>query len=836
MQKQYPGFQHSPKTPNRNFPWKMVTQGQHQSTLLSRRLTIHLMRLLIGLGITFLMEVNLGVAQLSYYSCNCGAGVDIRYFAVKHYHKIKGHSTFDVKHMKQQFCVSPEFNDTLEVVADGTGTSIIEVYAQNQGCNKIGVHPEIVDENLEPVDTSATDEYGQLKEWAKYNGYGLFKFTHPTKQVPPGQAFGVYYINFKNFAGDQIWASMVVKYYRPPVVMVHGLWSDGAAYNDMYDFLLGSMEYEPSQLYKADYKSTNDASFSINSHVVPSAVSSLISGTPSCGKVDVVCHSMGGILTRLYMSSPLFTVNNDIHRVITCNTPHAGSQMANWLLDPTQYGNTVAYQLSQSGMDCYGGAVSDLRVGQPIINSVAYGSINGDVQVHAIETHESLFSTIFSTSVSYTGLANLLVSLSVGGCGSLFLVDLFDSSIHDFIVAGESQDGGLASSNTTSIDHQQHVGSVANGQVMDRVLELLDEPSDSPLFAEVYSGFILNYNVNVPCLPFTGSGAVQRMMTPDVEITSPATGTSLPGGSTLNLTYNAPECDSVLCILRVKSDTVLVIANSGSAGTLSIPLPAYLYGTKTLVLLGVDPSKRILASDSITLHFTTTATLDSISMYPAQLHLSWQDTTEFTVYGHYSDNVVRDISEDTLLFEFRQMNAALYQDTYIVLDSFGEDSLVIKKGAVSSDTILILPYGPNFPADCHTVSNTNNDGPGSFREALACTMDTDTIFFSSLVAGDTIVLDTENLFIDNSVILYNTNPDPVVIRAGSDAVLLIIAEAQVEMVNIQLQSDHPDHICLMNFGHLVIENGEFFTTSPEKAVIQNLGQGVMEFKGNSNLR
>ena len=40
----------------------------------------------------------------------------------------------------------------------------------------------------------------------------------------------------------------------------------------------------------------------------------------------------------------------------------------------------------------------------------------------------------------------------------------------------------------------------------------------------------------------------------------------------------------------------------------------------------------------------------------------------------------------------------------------------------------------------------------------------------------------------------------------------------------------------MNFGHLIIEDGEFFTSGQDKAVIQNLEQGVMEFRGSNHLR
>ena len=40
---------------------------------------------------------------------------------------------------------------------------------------------------------------------------------------------------------------------------------------------------------------------------------------------------MGGVISRLYIQEPGY--QHEVRRIITSNTPHAGSQMANLLLD-----------------------------------------------------------------------------------------------------------------------------------------------------------------------------------------------------------------------------------------------------------------------------------------------------------------------------------------------------------------------------------------------------------------------------------------------------------------------------------------------------------------------
>ena len=787
-----------------------------------------------------LLFTEMSQAQLSYENCNCGANMDLGYFAIKHYHNIKNHVQFSVKTFKDKICCTTELPDSIEVVSDGTPSSILEIDGQNFECGGMVIgNVFIYDENFEVVDTSATDEYGSFKVLAQSGRYLTLRFKHPKKWPPDGTPFGTYVVGFRRSDGSYL-TNLIIKYYRPPVVMVHGLWSDNSAFTTMESSLVSSGNYELKQLHKADYKSTNAASFNTNKKVIPNAIIQGIINGPSCGKVDLVLHSMGGILTRYYLQNPTYTNNKDIRRVVTCNTPHAGSQMANWLLDPSQYGSSIASVLGMMGMSSNNGAVSDLRVGQPVINGVAYGAINGDAKVHAIQTEQGISPNPLPISPYSIVASSLILSQFIVSCGAGFLSDMFDFDTHDLIVARQSQKGGLSSNATTTIGNQQHSGSVGNSEVIDKVNELLNEPSNSTMFASSYTGFSLNYSINVPCLPFREDqeDVAFRGVNPEVEITAPSTGTSIEGGSVLMLSYTATGCDSVACLIRVHPDSILIKANSASAGTLQVELPDNLYGTKTVVLLGVDEDNKILDSDSITIHFTTDANLDSLAFYPSNMYLSQGDSSQFSIQGYFDDGIVRDLTEDPLLdFEFQQMNASLHGGLFIRLDNYAMDKLVVKKGLVQSDTVQIIPVGINMTPGCNTVTSTANDGPGSLRYALNCVFNHDTVYFAPHIAGDTILLsDTEYFYIDRPVVLLNTHSQPVTIRSSKDFVLAVVADTDVELKNIHIQSASPEKKCLLNFGNLKLENCQFYTNSMEKGIVENFNQGQIQLKGNNTLK
>src|SRR5262249_43922006 len=64
---------------------------------------------------------------------------------------------------------------------------------------------------------------------------------------------------------------------------------------------------------------------------------------------------------------------------------------------------------------------------------------------------------------------------------------------------------------------------------------------------------------------------------------------------------------------------------------------------------------------------------------------------------------------------------------------------------------LIWPAARSLYADTITVTNTNDSGPGSLRQALASANDGDTIDFDSALKGQTILLTTAELVINRNI-------------------------------------------------------------------------------------
>lgn len=777
-------------------------------------------------------------AQLPTYLCNCASMIDTKYFNVSHYHRIDGHTRFGAKTKINDFCVTPEFWGFIHVASDGTTSSILEIKGQNSNCAITApIKLIILNSQGQPIGNRMPDIYGEFKLLNSQNGKHTYSYKHPTLVPAAGSLYGSIYVAIKPLMGmDENWGYIIIHYYRPGIAMIHGLWGNGGAFTDMKNQLVSTGNYSDFQIFPADYAGTNDKSFSTNFLVLPVAIAHVISDMRAhdiaAGKVDVVCHSMGGILTRRYLNNPLYEGNKDIRKVITCNTPHAGSQMANFLLDPNQYGTTVALALNFAGMNCNGGAVSDLRVGTTLINGVAYAGILGDARVHAIRTNANISSMIFSANATYVNFSTLIMALLINQCSGAFLTDIFDNEPHDAIVAVSSQLGGLTGFYKSEFTDQVHMGSVANTDVIDRVNEILNYPDHLVYFTDSYSGLSLDYSLDFPCLPFRDDSNTSSRSVADVEITSPISGANINAGTTLTINYTSMLVDTVIAVMSYNTDSVVVVANAGNAGSLQLPVPPTVYGSKPLVLIGIDESNNIVDIDSVMVNFTTTATLDSISIYPETFYLNQNDTTTFTVYGHYSDGRIRNITKDpALVFDFEKDLVIRHNQHYLKMNGLADDTLYISKGAIISDTILIFKVGTNFPPNCHIVSNTNNNGAGSLKSALDCVQPNDTIIFAPEIAGDTIIIDSISLDIEKSLKIINSGENKVIIKSVLNTVINTYAGTEIWLENLLLISANPSHNCINNFGALTIKDVECRTLGAEKASIINEQNGTIQMIG-----
>ena len=177
---------------------------------------------------------------------------------------------------------------------------------------------------------------------------------------------------------------------RPPLVLIHGLWSNQGAWSGGAASWFRPGPYYAT--YAADYGDTNAASFSVNFPTVQTWVASGLEQVRDLGfaatQADVVGHSMGGILTRLYAnSSPYFRDDNydlgDVHRLVTLDTPHAGASLANLIVSMSE-NSLVAAVLGILWSDIGGafdapgvidqGAICDLSENSPALQGLNGGT------------------------------------------------------------------------------------------------------------------------------------------------------------------------------------------------------------------------------------------------------------------------------------------------------------------------------------------------------------------------------------------------------------------------------------------------------------------------------
>ena len=168
---------------------------------------------------------------------------------------------------------------------------------------------------------------------------------------------------------------------RPPVVMIHGLWDNWRTWNTFgplvtgpstvdsrfsigrvsYDWLVGPSiaATNPPYLLPLSLQGrirANSMGFSYTTHYVLAQTSQWITnfksgqnplGAPVAAvQADVVAHSMGGLLTRNMVLQPTFFSDSTfgqgyIHKVITVDTPHLGSQVALKLMSPQENGGCL---------------------------------------------------------------------------------------------------------------------------------------------------------------------------------------------------------------------------------------------------------------------------------------------------------------------------------------------------------------------------------------------------------------------------------------------------------------------------------------------------------------
>ena len=144
--------------------------------------------------------------------------------------------------------------------------------------------------------------------------------------------------------------SISIQLYRPPVVLVHGLWMN--SFNTWITTNFASSLTDNGFIYAfADYEKHNSETFdpyaikTIGNYGIDSIRNTInyIHNvyhyfSIAASKVDIVAHSMGGLMARGFVQQPDYKepdnfMKGSIHRLITIGTPHFGGPLSKFLYD-----------------------------------------------------------------------------------------------------------------------------------------------------------------------------------------------------------------------------------------------------------------------------------------------------------------------------------------------------------------------------------------------------------------------------------------------------------------------------------------------------------------------
>ena len=141
--------------------------------------------------------------------------------------------------------------------------------------------------------------------------------------------------------------------YRPPVVLIHGLWmnSDNTWVTTNFannlannGFYYAFADYEENNSKTFDPYDKVFGNYGINSirKTIHNILGEYHYFLIAASQVDIVAHSMGGLMARGFVQQPDYKgkenyMKGSIHRLITIGTPHFGGPLSKFLYDRRDY-------------------------------------------------------------------------------------------------------------------------------------------------------------------------------------------------------------------------------------------------------------------------------------------------------------------------------------------------------------------------------------------------------------------------------------------------------------------------------------------------------------------
>ena len=480
-----------------------------------------------------------------------------------------------------------------------------------------------------------------------------------------------------------------IRIYRTPVLFVHGFMGGLSTFEDVKsDFV--NKEILPGELmrnYTYNIQIYNSAhGFYLTKPFVPINLAILRQqiwdNDFSSSKFCLIGHSMGGLLARFYQQSLTSINKKDIQKIITINTPHSGTQLANFLLklnkenileEITTFDDKIDHYERKKFLAIafgYKGAIEDLRYDSDEIKdlNLSNNRKSNIAPSATIITESGNFSEQIPYIISMEEAFQLLRSKGYGFTSVKDLMTKLYREESDIIVPVSSQMGGINLGNKYRFDNIFHMGSTHKLQVKELLVELMNVDPQNPSFFS-QSGFnpvtlncdeIFKRERPASILDSIGYDLLKAFNEEGLTILSPSRNhLVLPGEKLDILCKGNPDVDRIF--IDIYSGENNFYSNKmGNICSFNYSVPHNAYET-IFIIARAYGEKGLIDYDTLSLDVRIDAVIDSIKFDDSVFYFPKNVPDVLRVWGFYSDGQKRDITHSPELIFKSSDNAIMTQ-------------------------------------------------------------------------------------------------------------------------------------------------------------------------------
>jgi hypothetical protein len=465
--------------------------------------------------------------------------------------------------------------------------------------------------------------------------------------------------------------SRIVDLHRPPVLLIHGLEDYPGSWQ------LGIQNDSRFVVRLVDWHTTHDQPVVKNREVIKPFVRSVLKELQAKGiagtQVDVFAHSCGGLIARLYSMNDFvleerrYTTDylradnfnkGDFHKLVAVCVPNFGSPIANAGVtlenQPTPQGlvamcfsdgpNTPTIDGDGRCLLC--GVVRDMRTDSPVLELINSRTVQ--IPVHAV-----LGVGGYDSSEPYENWPELKSYYwrtwkIARGCDPLKNIwQFFGEDQNDLVVNATSQRGGLSGTRTTSVTGpgavhgyiiQQQFGNTA---VNDAFIALLNATTTGSKFRNGFPTLSMPALEFEDCIPFNGPDS-------QVNILSPAPGTTVRPGQTLQVQYSLPAGTLRTIDAYFPTGQFVTVVSGVVGGSLDITVPNNYVGPIVLRVALQEPAPFLdrTCPAALTLNVEPSQPAQTITASPSAVMTLDRVRTHASISlsGQYADGMTADLS------------------------------------------------------------------------------------------------------------------------------------------------------------------------------------------------